>query len=189
MDRRGAAAARGPRRGRARVGSAACGSAAKGGEALLLRARFALPSGTSFADLDPRAEGARLTLVSPGGTEADLAFPSGAYGGDGTIGWQRGAGGGRWSYHDTTATGLPTRALLTIRDEGDGKPAGSVGVHAVVRRAFLPVRDTDLPLQAIVVLGNEAAGAAGRCAQSRFGPARCSVGGGGERIDCRVLLG
>lgn len=155
--------------------------------ALLLDGRVSLPAGTRFADLDFAREGASLSVVSPGGSEAAFSFPAGAYAGSGTAGWLQSQGGERWSFRDATGSPqVPSRARVTIRDASAGVPVGTVALHAVVRRTNLPIRDVDLPLQAIVVLGDAAAGAAGQCAQTNFRPGSCAVGEGGTRVDCKT---
>jgi alpha-tubulin suppressor-like RCC1 family protein len=159
----------------------------RGDEAVSLRGRFVLPPGTSFADLDPLADGMRLTVVSPGGSEGDFAFPAGSYGGSGTSGWQLSASGDRWRFRDATgAPGAASAASMTLWDESEGAERSLVALNAILRRVTLPVEAADLPLQAIVVLGDDEAGAAGLCVQTSFGPRTCAFDVEGDGVECRL---
>jgi alpha-tubulin suppressor-like RCC1 family protein len=137
-----------------------------GDDKLNLRARFALPPGVAFADLDPADEGARLTLVDPGGVLIDRVFAAGAYLGPGTAGWLRNGPGTSWRFVD--ATTRPVAARVTIADRSKGAPGGEVDLTIARVAETIPIVTSDLPVQAIVVLGGAPAGDAGRCAQSDF---------------------
>lgn len=162
------------------------GSGAPGKGRLSLRFELALPAGVSFAELDPLGQGARVVVVSPGSTEADVTLPAGAYGGPGTLGWWLCAGGARWRFRDATGPAGEVTTTMSIRDTGQGLAGGVVEGRIVIAGASFAVQPSDLPLQAIVVLGDGTAGAAGRCGQTAFRPAECIFDASASVARCSV---
>src|SRR5690606_10798027 len=78
-----------------------------GNDKLVLNGNFVLPPGTTFADLDPSARGARLVVTSDAGTvRLDQVLPAGAFPGGKSRGWKANAKGTQWQYVDRTATPL-----------------------------------------------------------------------------------
>ena len=162
-----------------------------GNDGLKLRARFALPPGVAFGDLDPAVEGARLTVVDPGDVVIDRTFAAGTYGGPGTAGWFENVGHNTWRFVDATTS--PVTETVMIADRSHGAPGGEVDVTVTLVRDTIPLVTSDVPLQAIVVLGGAAAGSAGRCGQSDFRTgqsfppqAECSYNGQQTKLSCRV---
>jgi Regulator of chromosome condensation (RCC1) repeat len=157
-----------------------------GDDRLRLHGRFPLPPGVSFADLDLIADGARLTLVDPGGLLIDRVLSAGAYGGRGTAGWFINGSGKTWRFIDATTSPVSTRMQLT--DKGNGAPGGEVDLTLTRSQETIPFTVSDALPQAIVVLGDAAAGSAGRCVQSdyvAFGP-ECTFNKRQTNLSCRV---
>jgi hypothetical protein len=97
--------------------------ATAGNEVLTLAAKFHLPAGVAFGDLDPLADGASVVFFDTHGVILELPLPPGAFGGVGTAGWQ--LAGKTWRFLDRSAGGgAVTR--LTLSDRGKGLPGGMV---------------------------------------------------------------
>lgn len=148
-----------------------------GDETIELTAKFALPATTTFADLDLLARGATVRLLRPGSAITDVALAPGAFGGAGTSGWLH-PNARTWKYFDLS--GPPGhRVKLVVLDRGRGLPGGAIGVTLRVDGATASF-DEDSgyhPIQAQIVLGDAADGAAGRCGQSAFWSLLCGFRG------------
>lgn len=90
-------------------------------EQLTLSAKFHLPAGVSFGDLDPLADGTSVVFFDTHGVILKLAQPPGAFGGAGTAGWQ--LAGKTWRFLDRSAGGGGV-TRLTLSDRGKGLPGG-----------------------------------------------------------------
>lgn len=157
--------------------------AAAGNEGLTLTAKFHLPAGVPFGDLDPLADGASVVFFDTHGVILELPLPPGAFGGVGTAGWQ--LAGKTWRFLDRSAGGgAVTR--LTLSDRGKGLPGGIVHLALRTSPATVPIgphetgpRQRDLGVG--VVLGGPSAGAAGLCTQQichphvDFQPLACTI--------------
>jgi Regulator of chromosome condensation (RCC1) repeat len=156
-----------------------------GNDKLTLRGKFSLPPGRSFGDLDPLNDGARIAMVSPGGTTESLALPAGSYAGRGTAGWTLLPGSRpRWRFTDSTgAPGTRTVARMTITDRGGGLPGGLVDLVATASAETFLVTAEDLPLQALVLLDDTTPGAGALCGQAVFNCA-CAFNSRGNTLSC-----
>lgn len=155
-----------------------------GNDRLTFRARFALPGGLAFGDLDPIADGARLTLVDPGGIAVDRSFAPAAYAGPGTAGWTINGSGKKWTFTDSTGPNGRLTGRLTLSDKGSGLPGGAVDVNVVRNNETLPVTPTETALQAIFIPGDAAAGAAGTCVQTNL-VGLCQFNPRGTTLTCK----
>jgi hypothetical protein len=156
-----------------------------GNDQMILRGRFELPAGKTFADLAPATTGARVVLVSPDGETASFAMPPGAYAGKGTVGWTLvPAAKPRWEFVDSTgAPGTKTVTRLKLTDYGPGTTGGIVDVNLVARAGSFPIGPNDVPLQVLVLLDDSVAGAGGLCGEGRF-DCRCRFGVSGKTLNC-----
>jgi hypothetical protein len=134
-----------------------------------MAAKFQLPPGTSFADLDPIALGARVLIFDPEGLVAEVALAPGMYAGPGTAGWLASANGKTWRYADLTS-GTASAVRFTLVDRGDGQPGGLVKWALRANGANLPIEQSGtMRLGAALVLGESAAGDAGLCGDATCG--------------------
>ena len=155
-----------------------------GNDSLKISAEFQLGAGKSFAGLNPLAQGARVVIRSASGvTRVDLTLPGGAYAGRGTRGWALNKAGNGWSYTDSTAASLGIRRLK-IGDRSKKAPR-RVKVLVTGARSLYPVVTGDAPIEAIVVLGDQAAATAGACGESSYSPAQCAFNATGDALRCK----
>jgi len=153
---------------------------------LSLRASFLLPTGTSFSNLTPATDGARLVIDSAaGGTLVDVSLAAGTYAGRGTRGWRTNGTHTKWTFTDSTGAPVNGVSGMTIKDESRVAP-GQVAVRVKGKGGTYPVVLSDLPVQVVVVLGGAAASAAGECGQSEFHTAECHLPTSGGKLICEV---
>jgi photosystem II stability/assembly factor-like uncharacterized protein len=155
-----------------------------GNDKLLLTGSFALPSGHSFADLDPLTDGARVILTKHDGTVVcDAALASGAYGGAGTRGWTLNGSGTAWTFADRT--GAPAYGItdLKVVDQSSKAP-GRVRVRVKGKNATYAVHAGDIPVSATVVFGDQAAAETGYCGQTVFAADQCALNAAGTKLKC-----
>lgn len=150
-----------------------------GNEGATLSGLFNLPPGTSFADLDLVASGARIVLLDPVGIEHEIALAPGGYAGKGSAGWFLSKNGRTWQYIDRTQGSAPV-VRFSLVDRARGQAGGVVKATLRARPTAVPLGPDDtVDLGVALVLGDAAAGAAGLCADTTCGakaPAmRCSV--------------
>lgn len=155
-----------------------------GDDRLAFRARFPLPPGVAFADLDPLADGARLTLIDPGDVTEDRVYPSGAYGGRGTAGWTVNGPGTKWTFTDATGVSGKRIGKLALTDKSNGAPGGLVEVNVTRSAETLDVTPTETALQVVFVPGGATAAAAGVCAQTSLVGA-CAFNPRGTTLTCK----
>ena len=149
-----------------------------------LAGAFALSGASSFATLDPQTDGARVLIKNEAGvTRIDVTLPGGAYGGSGTRGWTLNSKGTKWTYQDKTGT--PNNGITKLTFEDRNKAPNQVKVAVTGKNGTYPVVSGDEPLAATVVLGNQAASAAGECTETTFGPGTCSFNGSGSKLVCK----
>jgi Regulator of chromosome condensation (RCC1) repeat len=160
-----------------------------GNDQMILRGRFELPTGKTFADLAPGTTGARVVLVSPHGETASFAMPPGTYAGRGTAGWTLvPAGKPRWEFVDSTgAPGTKTVTRVKLTDYGPGTTGGIVDVNLVARAGSFPLGPSDVPLQVLVLLDDSVAGAGGLCGQGAFN-CHCRFAVSGKTLNCNFGL-
>ena len=160
-------------------------NATPGDDGLALPGDFLLPAGSSFSGLDPIGNGARLVLRGAGATiRVDQALPGGAYEGGGSRGWKINRPGTVWTYQDTTGTPLDGITRMTIADRSK-KATGQVKVTVKGVKGTYPVLAADVPVEAIVVLGGQAASVAGECGESAFAPEDCKLSKQGDALACK----
>jgi cysteine-rich repeat protein len=142
-------------------------------ERLALRGDFGLPA--SVATVNPAANGLRLMLQDTDGTpQLDVSLPPGA-------GWR--SKRGRWIYRDASGamSGIQ-RVVIRDRTRG-GVPEVQVTIDG--RRGGYSSVGGQLPLVAVVILGDESAGQAGLCGRHQFGGGSCRHKRRGKRLVCR----
>lgn len=137
----------------------------------LLNVTIALPTSTSFADIDPSARGMQITFWDPPTYDhwSKSTIPFGTYTGGGTSGWTQ-VNARKWLYRDKTATPLWKKIL--IADRSSAKRPGWVTVKA---KAAAGYQFLVYPFHFAVTLGTSAVdGAAGRCGETVFSESQCS---------------
>ncbi len=154
-----------------------------GNDRLVLSGEFDLPTGVTFADLDPSVSGARLIVFSASDVRrVDVTLAPGSYGGAGTRGWERRANG--WYFID--ATGSPVNGIVKARlRERAGSGPHRVGLSIQGRRGGYPVAPGDQPLGVGFIMGGQAASAAGLCTELEFGATECRFNSRGDGLRCR----
>lgn len=138
---------------------------------LKVKGVFALPSDKSFDDLAPWLRGARVQLEGASGQPGlVLDLPPGEYAGTGTRGWTLNGKQSSWKYRDTTGAAVNGITKLTIRDLDHGTVAGRVRVGVTGRDGDYTSVAADVPLHAVVDLGDATDAAAGLCGQTSAAP-------------------
>jgi hypothetical protein len=156
-----------------------------GNDKLVLLGNFALPIGTTFANLDPRTRGARLVITSATGTvRVDRVLPGGAFVGGKTRGWKTNTKGTQWQWLDRTAAPLGGITGIKILDQSKAAP-GHVRVIVTGKNGTYPVVDGDQPLRATVVLGNQSDAVAGSCGETAFVAGNCAFNGSHNQVTCK----
>ncbi len=89
----------------------------------------------------------------------------------------------RWTYRDRTGAVAGIRKLQVIDRSRGGVPEVVVTVSG--QKGSYPVTPADLPVDAIIVLGDNASGQAGACGRHAFGGGSCASTQAGARIVCR----
>lgn len=139
-------------------------------DGLLVKGEFV--SATSFASLDPVADGARVLLLSDDDTVlADVAIPGGSL-------WTVTSKKLLFKDPEGTSGGI-TKFQVQNRDN---KAPNQVKVQVIGKDGSYPVTAGQEPLRAIVVIGD---GAAGECGETAFGSGDCEFNGSGNAVKCR----
>ena len=150
-------------------------------DGLMIRGEFLLPVGSSFDDLDPRLRPMGVILESGDGRElANLTLPPFTYAGPGTSGWTR-TGVGKWLYVDETPSPVDGVIEASIKNRSGSAPR-QIRIKLLARKGSFPVESGDEPLNAVVVVGDPAAG---ECATTTFNRPDCTFGAAGRRLTCQ----
>jgi hypothetical protein len=148
---------------------------------------FNLPPATSFYQLFPRGGVARVLLVDGlGVVQADVALPSGIYSPATKRGWTQARNALTWTYRDRTGAapgGIESLVVKSSRRTA-GIPGAPARLKLTGRRGTYPFTDATTPANVVVTLGDQAAAASGRCAESGFSAATCSFNAGRNRLLC-----
>lgn len=157
-----------------------------GNDTLSLSGFFALPAGHSFAEVRPDAQGARVVLVTQDGTQRlDATLPSGLYDAGTHVGWKRSANGKVWTFIDRSATPVDGIFKLVIADKNTSRTPNRVKVVVNGKKSTYPVVTGDVPVQAIVTLGDATAAAEGLCGESAYLAADCKFNVPQNKLTCR----
>jgi hypothetical protein len=156
-----------------------------GNDGLKISGSFQLAVGSSFSSVNPITTGARVLVESgSGASRVDQVLPGGALAGSGTRGWKRNAAGTTWTYRDKTGNPLSGIKRMKIADRSKVTARGvKVGVSGM--RSTYPIVASDVPLHAVVVLGDQTSAIAGVCGESNFGASSCTFNGPGTTVHCR----
>jgi alpha-mannosidase len=150
-----------------------------GDDRLKVKGVFALAPGVFT--VDPRANGARVLVKTATGTPFfDVTLPSGPFVKPGP-GWIRNAAGTRYVFKDKRPGGTGGVTKLVVSSSG----GAFAKVNLTAKNGTYPVTASDLPLQATVVLGGAAAGAAGECGEITFLAFQCRAAGNGSLLFCK----
>ena len=150
-----------------------------GDDRLKIKGSFALASG--LFTVDPAADGARIQVRTAGGAVVtDLTLPSGAYIKPGP-GWISNLAGTKYVFKDKRPGGVASVTKMVVTSSG----GAFAKVNVTAKNGSYPVTAADLPLQATVVLGGVASGAAGECGEVAFVPFQCRISANGTLLFCK----
>ena len=128
-----------------------------------------LPIATTFADLDPVARGARISLIDQPSYDhgSYITLPPGTYAGVGTRGWQQATR--QWKFIDRTGDPFVV-TNMKIQDRGSQGPGWVIVKAKGIWGPQLPPQ----PFTLAVTLGSfPVDGAAGRCGEVIFAGSDC----------------
>jgi hypothetical protein len=156
-----------------------------GDDKLTLNGEFVYGSATSFSSLGLDSKGARILVTNAsGGTEIDVTLPPGTFGGTGTQGWSLSGNGKTWLFRDKDGVLDNGISQLKLVDKSSKAPM-RVLIVITGKDGIYPVTPGDLPINATIVLGDAASGAAGECGETDFTPANCTFNGLANRLLCK----
>lgn len=154
-----------------------------GDDKLTLNGEFV--SATPFSSLDLEGEGARIVVTnSMGGPEIDVTLPPGTFAGNGTQGWSLSGNHKTWLFRDKDGVLDNGISQFKLVDKSSKAP-NRVLVVITGKGGDYPVIPADSPVNATIVLGDAAAGAAGMCGETDFIPANCAFNGPMNRLLCK----
>lgn len=160
--------------------------ATPGNDGLTISASFTLPVGKTFAEVQPDLQGARIVLLAQDGTpRLDVTIPPGAYDKATKVGWKRSGNGKAIRFNDRSGAAAGGIHQVVINDKNSPKTPRRVKVLVKGKKSTYAVTGADVPVQAIVTLGDETAAAAGLCGESAYAPADCRFNPKGNRLTCR----
>jgi hypothetical protein len=151
-------------------------------DGMAITGKFALGQGATFSGLAPDIDGARVVIESSDRRAlVDVTLGGGAF--DGSSGWKKNRQGTRWVFLDKRQPAVNNGiAKLALRDRGREAP-GRVAVRVRGRNGHYPAGFGDGPIQAIVVVGD---GAAGECGETSFESDDCRFNRSGTTLRCAV---
>ena len=160
--------------------------ATPGNDLLTISGFFALPTGRTFTEIRPDLQGARVVLVADDGSvRLDATLPPDLYSPATKVGWRVSGNGKSWRFIDKTATPVSGITRFMLVDKDTPRAARRVKVLVSGKKGPYPVVGGDVPVQAIVTLGNASAAAAGLCGESAFSTGDCSFNPPGNKLVCR----
>jgi cysteine-rich repeat protein len=146
---------------------------ASGRGRMTLHADFNIPMPVSSLSLP--TSGMMLELdAAAGAPMVDATLPPGSH-------WT--SRRGRWTYRDPAGTVAGIRRVDVVDMTRGGVPEVAITVSA--RNGSYPVAAGDLPLDLMILLGDDTAGLAGACGKHDFGGPSCTSNKAGTRISCR----
>jgi len=151
-------------------------------ERMKMFGEFVLPANLTFATLNPLAQpiGIRIDRVAqPPVMEASL--PTTAFAGNGTAGWTVNSRGTVWKFKDRRLHVDSGIDAVVMSDRSNSAP-GRVRIKVKSKNRLYTIRESDLPLNATVVLGD---GSAGQCSATAFVAADCAINSAGSSLRCR----
>lgn len=155
-----------------------------GNDKLTFSGEFLLPPGSSFSQLHPDTNGARIVIKNAAGvTRLDATLPAGAYAGRHTRGWSN-RRATMWTYADDAASPVAGIVKMTVA-AGDQPTSRQVRVKVTGKNGAYPIVPGDEPLRVTVVLGGPAASQGGDCGESDFQPENCVFNRTQNRLTCR----
>jgi Tyrosine-protein kinase ephrin type A/B receptor-like len=146
-------------------------------DGLRLTSNFQLVQGT-FADIDPATFGARILLFAQDGTRTvDLPLLPGSRADRRSSGWEGNKKGTAWKYTGVPSPTSPGPVRLLLVDRSKELP-GLVRISLTAPRGHFPTVAADVPLAAVVVVGE------GTCGESGFTPEECFFARSGKALTC-----
>ena len=144
---------------------------------------FRLPTGTTFASLDPRNLPFAFVLVGINGNlRLAHVFAQSTYEGAGSAGWRLGGRADKWIFSDTTGHARDGFISAVVRDLSHIGP-GRVRFRVVARGGDYPVSRSGEALKVLLVVGNSSIG---ECAEGRYARDDCTLIQGQSTLQCRL---
>ncbi|MBY0278353.1 hypothetical protein K2Z84_23740 [Candidatus Binatia bacterium] len=157
-----------------------------GNDGLVISASFSLAPGHTFAEVDPIGEGVRVLLLNDAGTSRlDAAIPGGAYNTTTKVGWKVSGNGKTWRYIDKSASPAGGIFSVVINNKSTASTPRGVKVTVKGRKGTYPVVGSDVPVQAIVTLGDATAAENGLCGESAYLSTSCAFNAPQNKLTCR----
>ncbi len=156
-----------------------------GNDGLFLKGRLYLPTGTTFADLYPVAEGVRLILTNAAGQRlTDDAVPGVPFPGvRGSRGWRPSNAGRGWRYRDRTSVPIAGITKIILKDRSRKDP-GNLQIIVNARDGNFPVVTSDMPIKASITLGDSVSALLDRCGETAFESLECGFNRSGGSLRC-----
>jgi len=161
-----------------------------GDDSMLFSGEFALPPGSSFADVDPLTKPVRLGMTNSVGEHFMLVIlPTTSFAGAGSAGWTINGAGTRFSFRDKTSA--PPFGIVAVRiEDRSRKSPGQIRFKLKTRKAdyaTLPILGApyfitpQLPLQAAISVGDVLDS---ECGETAFTGSECVANELKESISC-----
>ncbi len=163
-------------------------STTPGDDTMTLVGSFRLPATTSFAALFPMGGAAHIALYDKGGVQVvDIVLPRDAYPGTQKRGWTEARSGKVWTYLDKSQTPVGGIVNLLLKADGGsiGVAGGRVKVRLVAKKGDFPFLEADSPVKIAIAFGDQAASAAGICAESAFVASDCVWSASKSQLICK----
>jgi len=153
-------------------------------DGVLVKGEFLLPEATSFANLDPVLNGARLVIqAQDGATRVDVTIPAGVY--DGASGWRVSGSGRKLSYRDRRKPALINGISKFDVSDRSKKEPNQVKVTIKAKDGTYAVIGGDEPIRVIVGVGEAATG---ECGETDFTSGDCVFNSSGRVLKCRHVI-
>jgi hypothetical protein len=153
-------------------------------DAMVVKGEFTLGAGASYDELNPLAEGARVAVLAFDNAEVvNVELPTGQFPGrKGSRGWKL-TRRGVWKYIDKTTERVGGIVKVVVKDKSGREPR-LVRVVVKGKRSNYPIAPVDSPVNASVVLGDDAAATQGLCGETAFAAPDCRFNGSGGMLTC-----
>jgi cysteine-rich repeat protein len=147
---------------------------------LQIKGEFALPSGTSFGDIDPRQAPTKVVVFDADGEEL-INVTAGNGWLESKVGWSTNASATKWRYLDRSGSAPEGIQLIYLTDRSSKTP-GSVRLKIVGKDGDYPIRYGSEPLSVTIQYGNPFDA---ECTVAEFDSAGCQFRALGQTLTCQ----
>jgi len=146
-----------------------------GNDTIAVRGEFDLPAATSFGNLDPSIDGARIVVEGANGAVvSDIRLPAGLKQPGTLRGWKIEPRGKKFRYIDQSSERVGGIVKLVAKDMSKKVPR-RVRVAVKGRDGDYPVAPENSPVRVTIVLGNSDASKQGACGETAFRTDGCRL--------------